>query len=170
MCQPCTIGSQSRAASGKFKLTPTRLKVLEMLLEEHVAVGAYDLLDRLGTEGLGAHPPIIYRALEFWQGLGFVHKIECLSAYAACPHPDINHNPAFMICLHCRLVAEINPMISKQNATQHATWNINNNVRTAIEAVHSYQLPVMAPAFGQVDEIQLEATGTCLSCQSKLQQ
>lgn len=37
--------------------TPVRRRVLELLLEEHRALGAYDILDRLREEGLGSQPP-----------------------------------------------------------------------------------------------------------------
>ncbi|MEQ9122106.1 MAG: transcriptional repressor, partial [Alphaproteobacteria bacterium] len=40
----------------RLRLTPVRRRVLEILLEEHRALGAYDVLSRLQAEGLGAHP------------------------------------------------------------------------------------------------------------------
>jgi Fur family zinc uptake transcriptional regulator len=81
--------------------------VLELLLESHSAVGAYDVLSRLKAEGLGAQPPIAYRALEFLVSHGFAHRIEKLNAYVACAHPGDAHAPAFMICRDCGMVAEM---------------------------------------------------------------
>jgi Fur family zinc uptake transcriptional regulator len=89
------------------RLTPTRQRVLELLLESHSAVGAYDVLSRLKAEGLGAQPPIAYRALEFLVSHGFAHRIEKLNAYVACAHPGDAHAPAFMICRDCGMVAEM---------------------------------------------------------------
>ena len=88
------------------RLTPTRQRVLELLLESHAALGAYDLLSRLKAEGLGAQPPVAYRALDFLVGHGFAHRIEKLNAYVACAHPGLPHAPAFMICRDCGAVAE----------------------------------------------------------------
>ena len=47
------------------RLTPVRKRVLEILLEAHRAMGAYDVLQRLAAEGFGNQPPVAYRALEF---------------------------------------------------------------------------------------------------------
>ncbi|MEM1275897.1 MAG: transcriptional repressor [Pseudomonadota bacterium] len=89
-----------------FRLTPVRRRVLEILLEEHRAMGAYDILKRLKAEGMKSQPPVAYRALEFLQEHGFVHKIERLNAFVACMHPEEDHAAAFMICRKCRAVAE----------------------------------------------------------------
>lgn len=89
-----------------LRLTPVRRKVLEMLLQEHRALGAYAILDRLRDEGFGSQPPVAYRALDFLVQNGFVHKIERLNAFVACSHPGATHSPAFMICRKCDAVAE----------------------------------------------------------------
>lgn len=89
------------------RLTAGRRKVLGLLLREHRALGAYEILDLLRAEAdATASPPIAYRALDFLTENGFAHKIERLSAFVACMHPDENHSPAFMICRSCRAVEE----------------------------------------------------------------
>ena len=93
-------------AARMLKFTPQRRRVLEILLEEHRALGAYEILERLRTEGLGAQPPIAYRALDFLVSHGFAHKIERLNAFTACTHMGQNHAPAFLICRACSTVAE----------------------------------------------------------------
>lgn len=93
------------AAHG-LQLTPVRRRVLEILLEEHRALGAYDILDRLRAEGLGSQPPIAYRALDFLMRAGFVHRIETLNAFVACTRSGTGHSPAFLICRQCRRVIE----------------------------------------------------------------
>ena len=92
--------------SKKLKFTKARRRVLEILLAEHKAMGAYDILGRLKAEGLGSQPPIAYRALDFLVSNGFAHKVEKLNAYVACAHPGQVHTPAFMICRACDAVAE----------------------------------------------------------------
>lgn len=98
--------AESQCAAQGLRLTPTRRRVLEILLGQHRAMGAYEILDRLKAEGLGSQPPVAYRALDFLVGHGFVHKIERLNAYIACAHPGAAHAPAFMICRDCGAVAE----------------------------------------------------------------
>jgi Fur family zinc uptake transcriptional regulator len=89
-----------------IQLTETRRRVLEILLAEHRALGAYDILARLGAEGRAAQPPVAYRALDFLVREGFAHKIERLAAWVACVHPEADHAPAFLICRSCDTVAE----------------------------------------------------------------
>jgi Fur family zinc uptake transcriptional regulator len=99
-----SVDAACRAASLQF--TPVRKRVLEILLEEHRALGAYEVLDRLREEGLGSQPPVAYRALDFLTKHGFVHKVERLNAFIACTHPTEKHTPAFLICRMCSAVAE----------------------------------------------------------------
>ncbi|WP_204112416.1 transcriptional repressor [Shimia biformata] len=89
-----------------LQLTPVRRRVLEILLQEHRAMGAYDILDHLRNEGLGSQPPVAYRALDFLVKHGFAHKIERLNAFVACAHPEGDHAPVFLICRDCNSVAE----------------------------------------------------------------
>ncbi len=98
--------AEARCKENGLRLTPVRRKVLEMLLQEHRALGAYAILDRLRDEGFGSQPPVAYRALDFLVANGFVHKIERLNAFVACSHPGATHSPAFMICRKCDAVAE----------------------------------------------------------------
>jgi Fur family zinc uptake transcriptional regulator len=98
--------ADATCAARKVQLTPVRRRVLEILLESHAAMGAYDVLARLDAEGLGSKPPVAYRALTFLVEQGFVHRIEKLNAFVACAHPGASHDPAFMICRGCGKVAE----------------------------------------------------------------
>ena len=92
-------------ASGK-RLTPVRAHVLEVLLRQHKAMGAYEILDELREAGFSAQPPQAYRALEFLTEAGLAHRIERLNAFVACAHPGSEHAPAFLICRACGAVAE----------------------------------------------------------------
>ncbi len=86
-----------------LQLTDARKRVLEILLREHRALGAYEILEILGK---GAKPPTAYRALDFLVKNGFAHRIERLNAFIACAHPGTDHSPAFLICRVCDSVAE----------------------------------------------------------------
>ena len=98
--------AEARCAEEGLRLTPVRRKALELLLQEHRALGAYAVLDLLRDAGFGSQPPVAYRALDFLVAHGFVHKIERLNAFVACAHPGPSHSPAFMICRKCDTVAE----------------------------------------------------------------
>jgi Fur family zinc uptake transcriptional regulator len=98
--------AEARCTDEGLRLTPVRRKVLEILLHEHRALGAYVVLDRLRDAGFGSQPPVAYRALDFLVTNGLAHKIERLNAFIACAHPGEVHAPAFMICRMCSSVAE----------------------------------------------------------------
>ncbi|MHA6268210.1 Fur family transcriptional regulator [Aliiroseovarius sp. CAU 1755] len=106
----CTQDVLTRAETlckeGGARLTPVRRRVLEILLEEHRAMGAYDVLERLAAEGFGSQPPVAYRALDFLAEQGLVHRIRRLNAFAACTDPGQHHAPVFFICKTCNAVAE----------------------------------------------------------------
>ncbi len=88
------------------RLTPVRRRTLEILLETHAALGAYEVLERLRAEGFGAQPPVAYRALRFLVDHGLAHRVEGLQAFVACARPGGPHDPAFLVCRRCRRVAE----------------------------------------------------------------
>lgn len=98
--------AEAQLAAQRLRLTPVRRRTLEILLEEHRAMGAYDLLERLAAEGFGHQPPVAYRALEFLEEHGLAHRIRRLNAFCACMHPGEAHAPVFLICRSCRSVAE----------------------------------------------------------------
>ncbi len=89
----------------RAKLTPLRRTVLELLLERGGPVKAYDLLKDLREDG-EAKPPTIYRALQFLQEMGLVHRIESMQAFSACAHWKHGHTAVFLICDRCGAVAE----------------------------------------------------------------
>ena len=123
------------------RLTPVRKRVLEILLEAHKALGAYDVLQRLAAEGYGNQPPVAYRALDFLVEQGLAHRIQRLNAFTACMHAGEAHAPAFLICDRCATVAEA-PVAP---------------IRAALEAT--------AAEMGfAVDRVSLEATGLCPAC------
>lgn len=134
--------AQERCKQKGLQLTPIRQRVLEILLKEHRAMGAYDILEVLRNDGFPAQPPVAYRALDFLVSNGFAHKIEKLSAFVACTAPDENHTPAFLICTECDAVAE---------APSHAASGV---------------LKRSAEASGfQIAASVMEAEGICPNCQ-----
>jgi Fur family zinc uptake transcriptional regulator len=135
----CRADALARAealiAARGVRLTPVRRRVLEILLEAHKAMGAYDVLNRLAAEGFGNQPPVAYRALEFLEDQGLAHRIRRLNAFAACMHPGEAHAPAFLICRVCDMVAEA-PAAPVMAALAHAAGDSGFTIERAnIEAV-----------------------------------
>ncbi len=126
--------AEERCAAAGLHFTPVRRKALEILLQEHRALGAYEVLDRLREAGFGSQPPVAYRALDFLVAHGFAHKIERLNAFVACAHPGTSHSPAFMICRVCDSVAEAQATPARGalgQAAREAGFRIE---RTVVEA------------------------------------
>ena len=132
---------EAHCAKEGLQLTPVRRRVLEILLHEHRALGAYDILDKLRSEGLGSQPPVAYRALDFLVTHGFAHKIERLNAFVACANPGEVHDPAFLICRKCDGVAEAQ--------TKSARGQLGSSAEIA--------------GF-QIERAVLEAVGVCPNC------
>ena len=99
--------AESRCTKLGYRLTSLRRRVLEFVWASHEPVKAYDVLSRLQVEREGAAPPTVYRALEFLQEVGLVHRIESLNAFVGCGNPERSHLGQFLICRTCGTVAEI---------------------------------------------------------------
>jgi len=102
-------------ASRGAQLTELRRQVLRLILASPQPVGAYALLDRLRAERPGAAPPTVYRALDFLQEQGLVHRLERLNAFVGCAGPEAHadgghghdHPHQFLICASCGATAEL---------------------------------------------------------------
>lgn len=94
------------AARGK-RLTELRRKVLELVLDRHRPVGAYDVLERLAAERGRVAPPTVYRALDFLVSEGLVHRIDSRNAFVGCVRADGPHRACFLLCRECGSVAEL---------------------------------------------------------------
>ncbi|MFT5742372.1 MAG: Fur family zinc uptake transcriptional regulator [Paracoccaceae bacterium] len=131
-CQSSALATADQlCAARRVQFTPVRRRVLEILLESHEALGAYDVLARLNAEGLGSKPPVAYRALAFLVDQGFVHRIERLNAFIACADPSHDHSPAFMICRACGTVAEAHAQMPLGDSAARSGFQIE---QTVIEA------------------------------------
>lgn len=136
--------AEEKCKAQGLRFTPVRRKVLEMLLQEHRALGAYAILDRLREAGFGSQPPVAYRALDFLVENGFAHKVERLNAFVACAHPGATHSPVFMICRSCDAVAETSSAID------------NGTLGDAARAVGF-----------EIERTVVEAEGLCPDCSEK---
>jgi len=152
--QRCTADALAHAetlcAQRSQRLTPIRRNVLEVLLESHKPLGAYEIMDRAAPSGSrpapsGGRPaPItIYRALDFLRDNGLVHRIESRNAFVACVNNHaVGDLVVFLICEHCGAVGE------------------------APSAAVADQLKTAARAAGFVPKAPvIEISGVCAHCQ-----
>lgn len=141
----CTGGIMARAEemvrTDGIRLTDVRRRVLEILAEEHKALGAYEILERLSAEGFGSQPPVAYRALDFLVEKGLAHRIRRLNAFTACTSGTRAHAPVFLICDSCQAVAEL----------------------SGSDAAKSLRGEAQAQGF-EISRMNIEAVGLCPTC------
>ena len=141
--------SEAKALCAKrnTRLTRRRLQVLEILLQSHQPMGAYEILvhmnqaqsNQLHSKQFVA-PPIVYRALEFLLDEGLAHRIESKNAYICCVRPGHQSVVQFLICSGCEKVAELEK--------------------------HDFELLTDAARVGfTVDSSVVEITGHCAECE-----
>lgn len=126
------------------RLTPIRELVLKLVWQNHQPMGAYDLLPALSDAGFNSAPPTVYRALEFLQQQGFVHRIASLNAYVGCPHPEHPHRSGFLICRLCHRAVELE------------TDQVHRALRNSVQAVGF-----------QIEQEMVEVVGLCPDCQKE---
>lgn len=144
--------AEARCIARGARLTELRRDVLALILAAPQPSGAYALLDGLRATRRAAAPPTIYRALEFLQEQGLIHKIERLSAYIGCVDTghdhghghDHAHQAQFLICRRCGTVAEI-----EDHALAHALTNAARRAGFTVSGA------------------TIEAEGLCASCQAQ---
>lgn len=100
------LTAESLCLQQQQRFTAIRRRVLELVWRQHKPIGAYELLDLLQLDGRTA-PPTVYRALDFLQQTGLVHRIASLNAYIGCVHPGEPHDGQFLICESCKSLAEL---------------------------------------------------------------
>jgi len=99
-------GAEHICAQRGARLTDLRRRVLERVWLQHKPVGAYEILEMLQKDGRTA-PPTVYRALDFLQQMGLVHRIASLNAYVGCARPGDPHDGQFLICEACNNMVEL---------------------------------------------------------------
>ncbi len=129
------------------RFTALRRRVLQLVLEAGQPLGAYAVLDLLKADDKEANrkaaPPTVYRALDFLQQHGLIHRIASHNTYIVCDHPGHHHGGLFLVCSQCGTASE---------TASHA-------VTDAITAV------ARAQGFAVQSE-NIELTGLCRHCQT----
>ena len=98
-----------------YQYTEPRQKVLAAILDSKGVLGAYDILEILATKTSKPKPPTIYRAIEFWEKNGFIHRVESANGYIACNKCVKHDNVDLLICDNCNKVTEIHlkPLVDR---------------------------------------------------------
>ena len=104
-------------------LTPSRRRVLEILIGEGRPLGAYELIDRLAdTTGKRPAPISVYRALDFLLDNGLIHRLASRNSYLACGHGHRTQDLViFLICEACGEVMEATSEPVRENLADIAT-------------------------------------------------
>jgi Fur family zinc uptake transcriptional regulator len=133
--------AERRCIARRERLTVSRKRVLELLLARGGPIKAYELIAAYADHGEPAKPPTVYRALEFLERVGFIHRIESLNAFVPCRLDGEGHTAAFLICDCCGAAEEFEPDFAPG--------------REAAKA-RGYA----------VSEVTIEARGRCPACQA----
>jgi len=97
--------ARSYAVSRGTPFTPTRQRVLALLTATGKPMAAYEIAEKLS--GSRKQAVQVYRALEFLQEAGCVHRLASRSAFFACDHRHgESETVVFMVCSHCGAVQE----------------------------------------------------------------
>ncbi len=123
--------AEQRCKDNEQQLTPIRKKVFELIWSDHKPFKAYDLLEKMKVAFPNAQPPTVYRALDFLEKNGLIHKIESLNAFVGCNQPHQVHTCCFLICEKCNCVEEF-PITSVQayqkEVAQRSGFLINKSI------------------------------------------
>jgi Fur family transcriptional regulator, zinc uptake regulator len=83
-----------------------RQRVLDVLTSDAKPLSAYEIVDRLGV-WKKVQAVQVYRALDFLQAAGCVHRLASRASYFACDHSHhAGEAVVFMVCSACGSVAE----------------------------------------------------------------
>ena len=116
------------------RLTAKKKEIFEVLLSGKKALSAYEIAHELKKKNKISTPVMsIYRALDFFQERGVVHKIISLNRYTACSHISCDHKhemPRLAICTDCYHVDELSCYEPIKKALTDSINNIDFDLRT----------------------------------------
>ena len=96
----------NRCIDSNETLTPNRLLILEILLENEKPISAYDINSVIKSREKNLNISSVYRVIEFWVKLKVIHKISLLNKYMLCDNTDEKHTHITNICTSCLSVIE----------------------------------------------------------------
>lgn len=112
--------AEKHCATVGARFTAPRSAVLDIIGAATQPIGAYDII-KLMPEG--TKPPTVYRALEFWEQEGLIHRIGSLNLYTLCKAGHRHSGAQFLICKSCGKITETHichtPDLCTATATAH---------------------------------------------------
>lgn len=129
------------------RMTPIRSQVLSLMLQSGRSLKAYELLEKMQAIHPSSKPATIYRALEFLEEEGFIHRLDAINGWTACQHIHTDshaHHDLLVVCTECGTVREI------------SAPHINQELTTLLEGVGFHQ-----------NSQQTEIQATCDKCSKK---
>ena len=131
------------------RFTPKRKEIFKVMLREKKALSAYEIADKVKDLADVSVPVMsIYRALEFLEKRGLVHKIISINRYSVCSHISCEHKhvmPRLAVCTKCQSVDEI--------ASNHS---IQKSLQKGLNEIDF-----------QMESRQIELVGLCSKCTGK---
>ncbi|MBH5384756.1 Fur family transcriptional regulator [Bradyrhizobium diversitatis] len=98
--------ARAYAASKGIPFTQMRQRVLALLAASGKPMAAYEIAEKL-SDARRVQAVQVYRALEFLQEAGCVHRLASQSSYFACDHQHgSGETVVFMVCSQCGAVQE----------------------------------------------------------------
>ena len=114
--------------------------IFELLQKEARPLSAYQIMERLRPEGIGA-PMTVYRALARLLKEGRVHRIESLNAYVVSFDPKTEAASLYAVCRDC---GDTEQVYDQTFATRLKTWATTHNF--------------------EVEQVSFELKGRCNVC------
>ncbi len=99
--EPAVAAAQEICEARGLRLTRLRRRAVEALARAGKPVKAYDLLSSLGEGDAPAKPASAYRALDFLEEIGLVHRVSGLNAFILCAHGGGDHATSLYLCERC---------------------------------------------------------------------
>ena len=87
-------------------LTQQRTLIIETLASNKLPMSAYELRDQINITQQSLNISTVYRVLDFWIGLGLIHKIESANRFMVCSDEHRHQFHVIQICTQCENVRE----------------------------------------------------------------
>ena len=109
-------------------LTPQRLSIFRALEALGRPITAYELQGYINNQSDESfNISTIYRVLDFWVALGFVHKLESANKFVLCTDEHRNHIHVLQHCTNCNSVVENCDISRLIKMPMSSTFKANSN-------------------------------------------
>ena len=121
-------------------LTQRRHLIIETLAASKLPMSAYELRDQINITQQNLNISTVYRVLDFWIGLGLIHKIKSANRFMVCSDEHRHQFHVIQFCTQCE------------------------NVRESCELASQMKMQV-SREFRALENQVIEIQGTCSDCQ-----